>query len=151
MRTLPRVLLAAAVASTLAACGMGVESSSQTGGDQPASAPADDTTDDDTTDDDMTDDTSMPADEDAEPSGEVTEAEAEAVANAYLGLTEEEAQAQAEVDGRPFRVGARDGEQLMLTEDYVLGRVTASINDGVITAVTVESTDGPVTVESTES
>lgn len=149
MRTFPRALLAAALATTLAACGFGVDAGSETGGDEPtdSSAPADDG---DTTDD-SSDETSMPADEDAEPTGEVTEAEAEAVGNAYLGLTEEEAAAQAEVDGRPFRVGERDGEQFALTEDYVIGRATATITDGVVTAVTVEATDGPVTVELAES
>lgn len=134
MRSLPHVLLIAALAAALAACGgLDAESDASSGTDQP-DAPA------------SNDDTSMPADEDAEPSGEVSQAEAEAIGGAYLGLTEAEAQAQAQIDGRQFRVGARDGEQFMLTEDYVLGRVTATIAGDVITEVTVEATDGPVTV-----
>lgn len=140
MRFLPRALTAVALAGMLAACGGGTDADVSAGGEQPA----DEDTTDDTTDD--SDETSMPADEDAEPTGEMTQAEAEAVGAAYLGLTEEEAMAQAEVDGRPFRVGAKDGEQFMLTEDYVIGRVTATITDGVITEVVVEATDGPVTV-----
>ena len=138
MRTLPRVLGAVALSAVLAACGGGLEADSE-GDDTTTQEPTDDATDD-------SGDTSMPADEDAQHDGSVTEAEAEAVGTAYLGLTEDEAIAQAKVDGRDFRVGERDGEPLMLTEDYVLGRVTATITDGVITEVTVESSDGPVTV-----
>lgn len=133
MRPLPRVLAALALAAALAACGGGT--GDVAGGDTPAD-----------TSTSTADDTSTPADGDVEPTGEVTRAEAEAIGNAYVGLTEEEAQSQAEVDGRPFRVGARDGEQFALTEDYVLGRVTATITDGVVTEVTIESSDGPITV-----
>lgn len=135
MRSLPRVLTALALAAALTACGGGDGSGDVAGGDTPAETPTS-----------SADDTSTPADGDVEPSGEVTRAEAEAVGNAYVGLTEEEAQSQAEVDGRPFRVGERDGEQFALTEDYVPGRVTATITDDTVTEVTVESTDGPVTV-----
>lgn len=139
MRFLPRALGAVALGAVLAACGGGIESGSPGSGDATTASPADDATGD-------SDDTSMPADEGAEHDGSVTQGEAEAVGGAYLGLTEEEAIAQAEVDGRDFRVGERDGEPFMLTEDYVLGRVTATITDGVITEVVVESSDGPVTV-----
>lgn len=145
MRTLPHLLTAAALAVGLTACGFGVEADSASGGDEPVDAPADDTTDDQ--DDDMSDETSTPADEDVQHDGSVSQAEAEVVANAYLGLTEAEAEQQAQVDDRPYRVGARDGEQFMLTEDYVVGRITVTITDGVVTAATVEATDSPVTVE----
>ena len=97
---------------------------------------------------DDSDETSMPADEDAmddQPTG-VTQAEAEAVGNAYLGLTEAEVEEQAAIDGRPWRVGAEDGEQYMLTEDYVLGRVTVTLEGGVVTEAVVEADEGPVTV-----
>lgn len=133
MQSLPRVLTALALATALAACGGGT--GDVAGEDTPADAPTS-----------SAGDTSTPADGDVEPSGEVTRAEAEAIGNAYVGLTEEEAESQAEVDGRPFRVGERDGEQFALTEDYVPGRVTATITDGIVTEVTVESSDGPVTV-----
>lgn len=139
MRLLPRILTATAVAVALTACGGG-DADTTAGGDD-ATAPA---TEDETSDE--SDETSMPADDDVQPTGEVTQGEAEAVGTAYLGLTVEEAQAQAEVDGRQFRVGEEDGEAYMLTEDYVLGRVTATVTDGTITQVVVEATDGPVTV-----
>lgn len=49
------------------------------------------------------------------------------------------------------RIGRRGEEQLALTEDYVIGRMTAEldINDmdeWIVTAVTVELPDGPQTV-----
>lgn len=139
MRHLPRLLTTAAVALALAACGGG-DADTTSGGDDAPSAPTSDATSDDS------DDTSMPADDDVQPSGEVSQGEAEAVGTAYLGLSVDEAQAQAEVDGRQFRVGEEDGEAYMLTEDYVLGRVTATVTGGTITEVVVEATDGPVTV-----
>lgn len=137
MRSLPHLLTALAVATALAGCGGGSDADPAAGGDTPADSPADTPT--------SSDDTSTPAD-DVEPTGEVTQAEAEAVGTAYVGLTEEEALAQAEVDEREFRVGERDGEQFALIENYVLGRVTATVTDGVVTEVTVEASDGPVTV-----
>lgn len=147
MRTaLPRLALAATLAIGLGACAGSTDVAGT--GDQPISD-QDDTTDEDDgmSDDDQTDETSMPADDDVQHDGSVSQDEAEVVANAYLGLTEAEAEQQAEVDGRQYRVGARDGEQMMLTEDYVVGRITVTITDGVVTAATVEATDTQVTVE----
>ena len=51
------------------------------------------------------------------------------------------------------RVGVVDGEALMLTEDYVLGRRTVELETGAdgtkrVTAVTVELPDGPETITS---
>lgn len=48
------------------------------------------------------------------------------------------------------RVGRRGGEQMMLTEDYVIGRMTVELDDagdGVfrVTSVTVEMEEGPET------
>ena len=145
MRSIPHLLIAGVLALGLAACGGGTGSDVAGGGDEPTETPADEPTDQQ--DDGSSDETSMPADGDVEDDGTITQAEAEAVATAYLGLTEEEAEAQAEVDGRPYRVGARDGEQYLLTEDYVLGRITVEITDGVVTAATVEAPGGQVTVE----
>lgn len=146
--TLPRLVVAATMALVLAACG-GADDTADVGGepagDQPISEQDPDQGDSDMDDD--SDETSMPAEDDVQHDGSVSKGEAEAVANAYLGLTEAEAEQQAQVDGRQYRVGARDGEQFMLTEDYVLGRITVSITDGVVTAATVEATDGPVTAE----
>lgn len=55
-----------------------------------------------------------------------------------IGMTEAQAQAYAEAAEVPFRVGFRDGEPLPLTMDYRPGRITASIEDGVVTEYTVE-------------
>lgn len=71
---------------------------------------------------------------------------AEAIGRTYLGLSEEEAVEQAESDDRPLRVGARDGQELELTDDQELGRVTIEVSDGVVTGVTVEYDDGEVVV-----
>ncbi len=64
-------------------------------------------------------------------------------AEALLGLAESEL-------GPDVRIGRRGEEQMMLTEDYVLGRMTVEldINDmdeWIVTAVTVELPDGPET------
>lgn len=49
------------------------------------------------------------------------------------------------------RVGRRGAEQMMLTEDYVLGRVTVGLDDDGdgyrVTSVTVELPDGPETFD----
>lgn len=49
-----------------------------------------------------------------------------------------------------IRVGRRGGEQMALTEDYVIGRYTVELDDDGtgtfrVTAVTVEMEDGPET------
>lgn len=58
-------------------------------------------------------------------------------ANQLIGLTEDEAMAAAKNEGWEFRVAARDGEQYMLTTDYVMNRVNVTIVAGAITEVTV--------------
>lgn len=143
MHPLPRLLTCAALLGTLAACGGDGTTdpgAAPQSGDTVSEQPAGDTS----TSSEQSGDTSMPA-EDVTPTGEVTRGEAEAVANAYLGMTESEAQAQSEIDQRVLRVGARDGEQLVLTEDYQLGRITVTVEGGEVTEATVESSDGPVT------
>jgi hypothetical protein len=65
-------------------------------------------------------------------------------ARALLGQTEEELDEEV-------RIGRRGGEHFALTEDYVIGRMTAELDeDGAgdfrVTAVTVELTEGPQTV-----
>ena len=52
----------------------------------------------------------------------------------YLGLTLEEAEALAEVEQRPFRIGRIDDEFFALTEDYRPERVTVDIEAGVVVA-----------------
>jgi len=52
--------------------------------------------------------------------------------------------------GPDIRIGRRGEEQMMLTEDYVLGRITVELDDDgsgtfVVTQATVELPDGPET------
>ena len=55
-----------------------------------------------------------------------------------IGLTESEATVYAAEKGVPFRVGMRDGEAQALTMDLRPGRITATIEGGVVTSYTVE-------------
>lgn len=63
----------------------------------------------------------------------------------YLGRDESELP-------ETMRIGRRGDETMMLTEDYVIGRMTAELDDldgdgtYTVTSVTVELADGPVTV-----
>lgn len=58
-------------------------------------------------------------------------------ANTLIGLSEDEAMKVASTEGWEFRVAARDGEQYMLTTDYVMNRVNVTIVEGTITEVSV--------------
>ncbi len=58
-------------------------------------------------------------------------------ANTLIGLTEDEAMKVASSEGWEYRVAARDGEQYMLTADYIVNRVNVTIVEGTITEVTV--------------
>lgn len=58
-------------------------------------------------------------------------------AKTLIGLTEDEAMKVASTEGWEFRVAARDGEQYMLTTDYVMNRVNVTIVEGTVTEVTV--------------
>lgn len=58
-------------------------------------------------------------------------------ANTLVGLTEDEAMQVAADSGWDYRVASRDGENFMLTTDYVTNRVNVSITNGLITEVTV--------------
>jgi hypothetical protein len=58
-------------------------------------------------------------------------------ADTLLGLSETQAEARAGELGWQFRIGERDGEQFMLTEDYVAMRVTVIVTNGVVTKVRV--------------
>jgi hypothetical protein len=76
--------------------------------------------------------------EESEEDDEITE---EVDANEHdelIGMSEAEAADYASEQGVPFRVGSRDGEQLPLTMDYVVGRITADLVDGIVTDYTVE-------------
>lgn len=52
----------------------------------------------------------------------------------YLGLTLEDAEALAAVEGRPFRIGRLDEEYYALTEDFVPQRVTVEVEVGIVVA-----------------
>jgi hypothetical protein len=57
----------------------------------------------------------------------------------YVGMTVTEAEAAAGANGVAFRVGTIDGEAQAVTADYVIGRITAEIEDDVVVAFTVEN------------
>ncbi len=62
--------------------------------------------------------------------------------NSYLGLSETDAEAKAEMDGVPFRVVMRDGEALAVTMDYRPGRINATVENDIVVSYEVEGFDG---------
>jgi hypothetical protein len=56
----------------------------------------------------------------------------------FVGMTLDVAGSWAEENGRQWRVGSQDGEELALTEDFVPGRVTFTVEGVVVTAATIE-------------
>ena len=60
------------------------------------------------------------------------------VHDGIIGLTQSEAEAYAKTNGVRFRVGIVDGEAFPVTMDFVPGRITAEIENGVVIAYTVE-------------
>lgn len=58
--------------------------------------------------------------------------------NDYIGLTPNDAAKLAASRGVKFRVASSNGEQYMLTQDQVPGRVTAHVVDGRIAKVSIE-------------
>ena len=56
----------------------------------------------------------------------------------YGGLTVEQAQNLATERGVLFRVVEQDGEPLMVTMDYVTGRVNAEIENDIVVGYTIE-------------
>ena len=54
-----------------------------------------------------------------------------------IGKTEASAEAYANDKGWVWRVGRRDGEQFMLTQDYCECRVTVSIDNSIVTDAVV--------------
>ena len=67
------------------------------------------------------------------PFAEVTQEQAATL----VGLTEDEATKVAQEKGWTIRVAARDGEQFMLTKDYLFSRVNISVVASFVTEVTV--------------
>ena len=55
----------------------------------------------------------------------------------YIGLTEEEATAKAEADGKVSRVVSRNGEDLAVTMDYNAERLNFTIVDDKVSLVTL--------------
>ena len=90
-------------------------------------------------------DTVVAPDEGGQPAGDEFDGEhARSEAEALLGTPE--ADLSDEV-----RISRRGEESFMLTEDYVLGRMTVELDEidevFVVTAVTVELPEGPVTFQ----
>ena len=117
MNTKHVAIAVAAIAGAigLAACG---------GTDQPASAPA-----------------TPPA---AEPVGDTGAAGGtvlaghEVTGDDFVGMPLDQASSFAEEAGRQWRVGTEDGVDLPVTADFVSGRVTFTVENGVVTEATIE-------------
>lgn len=60
----------------------------------------------------------------------------------FIGKPLDLAGAYADELGQPWRVGKVDGEQMLLTEDYVVGRVTFSVVDSIVVDATIEGAKG---------
>lgn len=56
----------------------------------------------------------------------------------YIGLTVSQATDLALARGTRFRVVMQDGESLPVTMDYMVGRINATVNNGIVTSYTVE-------------
>ncbi len=59
-----------------------------------------------------------------------------------VGMPLDVAISWVEEQGRQWRVGREDGVDLAVTADFVLDRVTFAVEDGVVTAATIESEAG---------
>jgi hypothetical protein len=58
-------------------------------------------------------------------------------AKALVGLNEDEAVKIIEGNGCTYRIGSRDGEQFMLTEDYSTSRLTLGIEKSIVVTATI--------------
>ena len=58
-------------------------------------------------------------------------------AKALVGLSEEEAVKVIEGNGWTHRVGSRDGEQFMLTKDFITSRLTLDIEKSFVVSATI--------------
>ncbi len=72
------------------------------------------------------------------PVSDETDADTEGTHDAIIGLSVAEAEAYAEAEDVPFRIGSVDGEPRPVTMDYRPGRITADVVDGVVTDYSVE-------------
>ena len=64
-----------------------------------------------------------------------------AVLQDYVGLSESQARDLARDRETPFRVVTRDGVSLMVTFDFVRGRINADVFDGVVVAYAIEGAE----------
>jgi hypothetical protein len=60
----------------------------------------------------------------------------------FVGMTLDQATSFAEEAGRQWRVVREDGVDLPATADFVEGRVSFTVEDGVVTEATIEEADG---------
>lgn len=92
-------------------------------------------------DDDDNDNSAASSDTTAATSSETTTASGDVTTPAefedYIGLTEAEATAKAEADGRTSRVVSRNGEDLAVTMDYQAERLNFTIVDDKVSLVTL--------------
>jgi hypothetical protein len=58
-------------------------------------------------------------------------------AEALVGLSEDEAVKIIEGNGWTYRIGSRDGEQFMLTQDYLTSRLTLGIEKSIVVTATI--------------
>ena len=63
-----------------------------------------------------------------------------AVLQDYVGLSESQARDLARDRDTPFRVVTRDGVSLMVTFDFIRGRINADVRDGVVVGYAIEGT-----------
>jgi hypothetical protein len=56
----------------------------------------------------------------------------------YIGLTVQAARSLAEKQGREFRIGQEDGEAYPISANASDGRITARVNGGIVSSISVE-------------
>ena len=54
-----------------------------------------------------------------------------------MGLNEDEAVKIIEGNGWIYRIGSRDGEQFMLTQDYLTSRLTLGIEKSIVVTASI--------------
>ncbi len=127
-----RLLGAVGLAAALAACGSTSSSSSSGGNAATSAAPA--TTAPATAVAPIASNPTAPLAASCTKSASTPVCPADPAAlQAFVGLTEQQAVAQAAANGWPFRVAERDGEQLLVTQDYNEERVNVAVQNGKVT------------------
>ena len=141
MKTFTRAALVLLAAVTFVACGGDDDETVNSNADTPAGSPDDVASAcmEGAEDCDDTPDATAGSDDDAVDEHAMIEE-----ARALIGVAEDELDADV-------RIGRRGDEQFALTEDYVIGRMTAELDPddaGIyrVTKIVLELTDGPMTV-----